>query len=85
MGLGWTEIILIGVVLLFLFGPSRLPGMGKSLGEAIRGFKKGLESSPDEEVKPTERVVQPQHERIENQTTTSESTKAKQEDKTHQS
>ncbi len=58
MGLGWTEIILIGVVLLFLFGPSRLPGMGKSLGEAIRGFKKGLESIDEEDApKSPTRVV----------------------------
>ena len=42
MGLSLTHIILILVVVLILFGPSRLPGLGKSLGEAIRGFKKGL-------------------------------------------
>lgn len=37
----WHLLILVGIVLLF-FGPSRLPGLGKSLGEAIRGFKKGI-------------------------------------------
>ncbi|MBL7543533.1 MAG: twin-arginine translocase TatA/TatE family subunit [Bdellovibrionaceae bacterium] len=42
MNLGWTEILLIGGIALLMFGPSRLPGLGKSLGEAIRGFKKGL-------------------------------------------
>ncbi|MFN7905641.1 MAG: twin-arginine translocase TatA/TatE family subunit [Pseudobdellovibrionaceae bacterium] len=42
MNLGWTEILLIGGILLLLFGPSKLPGLGKSMGEAIRGFKKGL-------------------------------------------
>lgn len=31
------------VIILIFAGPSRLPGLGKSLGEAIRGFKKGLE------------------------------------------
>lgn len=40
----WHLIILVLVVLLF-FGPQRLPGLGKSLGEAIRGFKKGLDSN----------------------------------------
>lgn len=42
MNLGWTEIIMIGVIALLLFGPSKLPNLGRSLGEAIRGFKKGL-------------------------------------------
>jgi sec-independent protein translocase protein TatA len=38
--LGITEILLIGVVLLLLFGPSQLPKLGRSLGEGIREFKK---------------------------------------------
>lgn len=42
MNLGWTEMLLIGGILLLLFGPSKLPSLGKSIGEAIRGFKKGL-------------------------------------------
>lgn len=42
MNLGLTEVLLIAGIALLLFGPSRLPGLGKSLGEAIRGFKKGL-------------------------------------------
>ena len=42
MNLGFTELLLIAGIALLLFGPSRLPGLGKSIGEAIRGFKKGL-------------------------------------------
>ncbi len=42
MNLGWTEILLIGGIALLIFGPSKLPGLGRSMGEAIRGFKKGL-------------------------------------------
>jgi sec-independent protein translocase protein TatA len=42
MNLGATELILILVIVVVLFGPSRLPGLGKSIGEAIRGFKKGM-------------------------------------------
>lgn len=42
MNLGATELLLILGIALLLFGPSKLPGLGKSLGEAIRGFKKGL-------------------------------------------
>lgn len=53
MNLGMTEIVLILVVVLLMFGPSKLPSLGKSMGEAIRGFKKGL-SDIDE--KPAEIV-----------------------------
>lgn len=49
MNLGVPEIILILVVALLFFGPSRLPSLGKSVGEAIRGFKKGLSNPPDED------------------------------------
>jgi len=38
--LGMMEILLIGVVLLVFFGPSRLPELGKSLGKGIQEFKK---------------------------------------------
>lgn len=51
MNLGPTELILILVIVLFLFGPSKLPGLGKSLGEAIRGFKKGVNEDPTSDAK----------------------------------
>lgn len=51
MNLGLPEIILIVVVALLFFGPSRLPGLGKSVGEAIRGFKKGIAGTDEEENK----------------------------------
>jgi sec-independent protein translocase protein TatA len=47
MNLGWTEILLLLGLALLLFGPSRLPGLGKSMGEAIRGFKKGISDQED--------------------------------------
>ena len=46
-GLGVPELIVIAVIALVVFGPGKLPEMGKSLGEAIRGFKKAVEE-PDE-------------------------------------
>ncbi len=38
--LGFGELLLIGVILLLFFGPSRLPDLGKSLGKGIQEFKK---------------------------------------------
>lgn len=50
-GLGLPEMMVILVIALVVFGPSKLPSLGKSLGEAIRGFKKGLEDDSTEEKK----------------------------------
>ena len=38
-GLGMPEIVVIGVIVLLIFGPRRLPQMGKALGETIREFR----------------------------------------------
>ncbi|MFZ5897518.1 MAG: twin-arginine translocase TatA/TatE family subunit [Myxococcota bacterium] len=43
--------IIVLVVVLLLFGPGRLAGVGKGLGEGIRAFKKGI---GDDEPKPGE-------------------------------
>ena len=45
--LGFTEMLLIGLALLLLFGPSRLPELGKSLGKGIREFKKASKELTD--------------------------------------
>lgn len=41
-GLSIMHLLIILVICLFVFGPRRLPELGKGLGEAINGFKKGL-------------------------------------------
>ncbi|RYZ76887.1 MAG: twin-arginine translocase TatA/TatE family subunit, partial [Proteobacteria bacterium] len=43
MGLSGWHILLLVIIVLVFFGPSRLPSLGKSMGEAIKGFKKGLD------------------------------------------
>ena len=48
MRLGAGEIIIILVIALLFFGPSKLPQLGSSLGEALKGFKKGLSSIRDD-------------------------------------
>lgn len=37
-----THLLLLSIIFLIFFGPSRLPQLGQSLGKAIRGFKQGL-------------------------------------------
>jgi len=39
-GLGVTELIIILVIIVVLFGASKLPKIGKGIGEAITNFKK---------------------------------------------
>lgn len=49
MNLGLPELIVISLVVLLFFGPSRLPGLGKSIGETIKSFRKGLKDGQGEE------------------------------------
>ncbi|MEO8501467.1 MAG: twin-arginine translocase TatA/TatE family subunit [Vicinamibacteria bacterium] len=47
-GLGVQELLLILVILVFIFGTSRIADLGKGMGEGIRNFKKAMkeEDSP---------------------------------------
>ena len=44
MGLGVTELVIILVIVIVLFGASRLPQIGRGLGEGISNFKKSMHS-----------------------------------------
>lgn len=48
------HLLLILAIALVIFGPGKLPDIGKGLGEAIRGFKKALNEGASEPVKPLE-------------------------------
>jgi len=47
-GLGTTELIIILVLALIIFGAGRLPEVGSALGKGIKNFKKGVSSVNDE-------------------------------------
>ena len=47
-GLGWQELLIILVIALIIFGPKKLPEIGKSLGQAINGFKESTKKASDE-------------------------------------
>ena len=53
MGPSFWQILIVLVIVLFLFGPKRIPGLGKSLGEAIRGFRKGISGDDNKEDLPS--------------------------------
>ena len=41
-GLGVQELLLILIILVFIFGTSRIADLGKGMGEGIRNFKKAM-------------------------------------------
>ena len=41
-GLGFQELVVILLIVVVLFGATRLPQLGKGLGEGISNFKRGL-------------------------------------------
>ena len=47
LNLGWQEILLILVVVLLLFGATRIPALMRSLGRGVGSFKKGLKEDVD--------------------------------------
>ncbi|RIH89005.1 Sec-independent protein translocase subunit TatA/TatB [Calidithermus roseus] len=48
MPIGMSEILIILLVALLLFGPRKLPELGRSLGQSIREFQKGARSIREE-------------------------------------
>lgn len=60
-GIGLPEMALIMVVALLVFGPKKLPEIGRSMGKAIRGFQeasKEFESEFKREAEQLEQAVQ---------------------------
>lgn len=54
MNLGFGEIAIILIVALLLFGPSKLPQLGKAAGQTLHEFKRGMRGiMEDEEEKNT--------------------------------
>lgn len=55
--IGFTELLIVFALALLIFG-NRLPTIGKSLGEGIRNFKKGLDSGDDDA---SDKPAKPEH------------------------
>jgi sec-independent protein translocase protein TatA len=50
--IGWQGAVVIVLVLLLVFGPKRLPEMGRSLGRGMREFKDSLTGNDQEDSEP---------------------------------
>jgi len=54
-GLGTTELIIVLVVVLLVFGSSRLPKLARSLGQAQKEFKDGISEGSKEDDKSSDK------------------------------
>ena len=60
--LGPTELLIIFGIVVLLFGATRLPKLGKSMGQSIRGFKQGLnDDTGDKDVEGSDSARLDQH------------------------
>jgi len=52
MGLGPTELIVILLLVVLIFGAAKIPQLGRGLGEGITNFKRGLRENNDSAAPP---------------------------------
>jgi sec-independent protein translocase protein TatA len=53
LGLGLPEILIVLVIVLVVFGPKRLPDLGRSLGSGMREFKDSITGNKDDDDEPS--------------------------------
>ena len=52
MPIGWTEIVIILIIVLIIFGPKKLPELARAIGRSVREYREGLTSKrKDKELK----------------------------------
>jgi sec-independent protein translocase protein TatA len=64
-GLGMQELVVILIIVLVLFGATRLPEIGKGVGQAIRNFKKATSEPEEIDVTPKKPVEEKKEEKKE--------------------
>ena len=57
--IGLPELIVLGLVVLLVFGPKRLPEMGRSLGRGMREFKDSVTSDHSDRKEPASLAAAP--------------------------
>ena len=51
-GISVTQLLILLVIVMLVFGTKRLRNIGSDLGSAVKGFRKGIEDEPEEETEP---------------------------------
>ena len=69
MGIGPMHLFVLAAIALLFFGPSKLPALGKSMGEAIKGFKDAMDDANTETTKIAQSVREPARTTAANETT----------------
>lgn len=55
-GMGPTELIVIAVLVVLLFGAAKIPQLGRGIGEGIANFKRGLKEGAEVDEHPAARL-----------------------------
>jgi sec-independent protein translocase protein TatA len=53
---GTQDLLLIGVIVVVLFGATKLPQLGSGIGQAIKNFKKGISEGDEIDVTPKKEI-----------------------------
>jgi sec-independent protein translocase protein TatA len=69
--IGWQGLVVILIILLLVFGPKRLPEMGRSIGRGMREFKDSLTGSGGDDDDDRERRLEAPEDEAEAAVTTS--------------
>ncbi len=59
MNLGFGELLLIFIVILLIFGSSKLPALGDALGKGIKNFKRSVSGQDEIDVTPKKDAIPP--------------------------
>lgn len=55
---GWSELIIVLVLILIFFGPKRLPDVAEAIGKSLRKFKKASKDIKDEVESSTDEITE---------------------------
>jgi sec-independent protein translocase protein TatA len=65
MDIGPSELIIVLIIVLLIFGPGRIAKLGRELGTGIRQFRQGIETPPESEEDKEEKGEKEKQEEVE--------------------
>ncbi len=65
MDIGPSELIIVLIIVLLIFGPGRIAKLGRELGSGIRNFRQGIETPPESEEDKEEKGEEEKQEEVE--------------------